>query len=61
MQEIRSSNSPVVTKISFTEWIFSKNEETDNYEKDIAELFLLNEQIIWYDSSHGICLIFLLQ
>ena len=51
----------VLNNFSFAESIFSKNEEIDNCERDIPELFLSNEQIIWYDSSHNICLSTLLQ
>ena len=50
----------IISNFSFAEWIFSKNEETDNCGRDIPDLFLLNEQIIWYYSSHNICFIFLL-
>ena len=36
----------ILWNFSFTEWIFLKNEETDNCKRDIPELFLLIEQIM---------------
>ena len=31
---------------------FLRNEETDNCKRDIPELILSNEQIIWYGTSY---------